>query len=278
MAAHGRDIDGLEEGAVRSAEENYRKSLNDEGSTFFTSANVVVMIQKVIAEAVGTYFLIFVGCGSVALNKIYGTITFPGVCLAFGVVVMVMVYSVGHISGAHFNPAVTITMAFFRQFPIRQVPLYILAQLLGAILASGTLYLLLDVDDESFFGTTPVGSHIQSLVMEFIASFLLMFVISGVATDNRAIGEMAGIAIGMTLLIGVLIAGPISGGSMNPARTIGPALILHKYTGIWVYIAGPLLGTVLGGFVYNLIRFTDKPLKEVAKSSATFLKSASRVF
>ncbi|KAL1553652.1 NOD26-like intrinsic protein 4 [Salvia divinorum] len=277
MAAHNRDIDGLEEGGVRSTEEKYQKSFKDEdgGATFCTSANVVVMIQKVIAEAVGTYFLIFVGCGAVALNKIHGTITFLGICLAFGVIVMVMVYSVGHISGAHFNPAVTITMAIFRQFPVKQVPLYILAQLLGAILASGTVYLLLDVDDQSFFGTTPVGSTSQSLAMEFIASFLLMFVISGVATDNRAIGEMAGIAIGMTLLIGVLIAGPISGGSMNPARTIGPALIMHKYTAIWIYIVGPIFGTILGGFVYNLIRFTDKPLKEVAKASATFIKSAS---
>ncbi|KAH6771562.1 NOD26-like intrinsic protein 4 [Perilla frutescens var. hirtella] len=285
MATHtqGRDISALEEGISRSREEEYRKSLNDDGDggggSFCTSANVVVLIQKVIAEAVGTYFLIFVGCGAVALDKIYGTVTFPGICLAFGIIVMVMVYSVGHISGAHFNPAVTITMAFFRQFPLKQVPIYILAQLLGAILASGTLYLLLDVGKESFFGTVPVGSNIQSLVMEFIASFLLMFVISGVATDNRAIGEMAGIAIGMTLLIGVLIAGPISGGSMNPARTIGPALILHKYTALWVYIVGPILGTVLGGFVYNLIRYTDKPLKEVAKNaSTTLLKSASRVF
>ncbi|KAG6391621.1 hypothetical protein SASPL_149378 [Salvia splendens] len=275
MAAH----DSLEEGGVRSAEEQYRKSLNDEESTgFWSSAVVVALIQKVIAEAVGTYFLIFVGCGSVVLNKMYGTITFPGVCLAFGVTVMVMIYSVGHISGAHFNPAVTITMALFRQFPIKQVPLYMLAQLLGALLASGTLYLLLDVTDLTSFDTAPTGSAMQSLAMEFIASFLLMFVISGVATDNRAIGEMAGIAIGMTLLIGVLIAGPISGGSMNPARTIGPALILHKYTDLWVYIIGPILGTVLGGFVYNLIRFTDKPLKEVAKVPANFVKSASRVW
>ncbi|KAL1531932.1 putative aquaporin NIP-type [Salvia divinorum] len=275
MAAH----DGLEEGGIRTAEEQYRKSLNDEeNTTFWSSANVVALIQKVIAEAVGTYFLIFVGCGSVVLNNTYGTITFPGVCLAFGVIVMVMIYSVGHISGAHFNPAVTITMALFRQFPIKQVPLYILAQLLGAILASGTLYLLLDVNDQTFFGTTPVGSSMQSLAMEFITSFLLMFVISGVATDNRAIGEMAGIAIGMTLLIGVLVAGPISGGSMNPARTIGPALIMHKYTQIWVYIIGPVSGTILGGFVYNLIRFTDKPLKEVAKVPANFVKSASRAW
>ncbi|KAL8470997.1 hypothetical protein ACS0TY_033539 [Phlomoides rotata] len=208
MPSFSRDhITTIEEGTVQSAA---GQSLNDDepNSTFCTSANVVMLIQKVIAEAVGTYFLIFVGCGAVAVNKIYGSVTFPGVCIAFGLIVMVMIYSVGHISGGHFNPAVTITFAIFRQFPIKQVPLYILAQLLGAILGSGTLYLVLETGtNDAFFGTTPVGSNLQAFVMEFVTSFLLMFVISGVATDNRAIGELAGIAIGMTILIGVLIAG-----------------------------------------------------------------------
>ncbi|CAA2970024.1 probable aquaporin NIP-type [Olea europaea subsp. europaea] len=186
-----RDIAEIEEGVPDPSD---NRTVND-GTTFCTSANVVVVTQKIVAEAIGTYFLIFVGCG---------------VCVAWGLIFMVMVYSVGHISGAHFNPAVTIAFAIFRQFSYKQVPLYILAQLLGSILAS-------------------VGSNIQSLVTEFITSFLLMFVISGVATDNRSIGELAGIAIGMTILIDVLIAGPISGGSMNPARSIGPALIMHQF-------------------------------------------------
>nr|GMD26639.1 probable aquaporin NIP-type [Ipomoea batatas] len=196
----------IEEGTHYGNQEE-RDEHSEGGQTFCTSSAVVVIIQKMIAETIGTYFLIFIGCGSVAVNKIYGSITFPGVSVAWGLVIMVMIYSVGHISGAHFNPAVTITFALFRQFPWIQVPLYMFAQLGGSIVASGTLYFLLEVTPKAFFGTIPVGSDVQSFVIEFIMSFLLMFVISGVATDNRAIGELAGIAIGMTVLICVLVAG-----------------------------------------------------------------------
>ncbi|PSR88165.1 Aquaporin NIP4-1 like [Actinidia chinensis var. chinensis] len=147
--------------------------------------------------------------------------------------------------------------------------------MVGSILASGTLYLLFDVHSEAFFGTIPVGSDVQSLIIEFITSFLLMFVISGVATDNRSVGELAGIAIGMTIVVNVFIAGPVSGASMNPARSIGPALIMQTYKGLWIYIVGPISGTIAGGFAYNLIRFTDKPLREITKSGS-FLGSLSR--
>ena len=247
----------------------------NEDSSLCTSTEVVFLTQKVIAEVIGTYFLILIGCGSVVVNKIYESVTFPGICVAWGLAVMVLVYSVGHISGAHFNPAVTIAFAIFRHFPLKQVPLYIVAQLVGSLLASATLCLLFEVKTEDFFGTIPVGSNIQSLGLEFLISFLLMFVISGVATDSRSIGELAGIAVGMTILMNVLFAGPVSGASMNPARSIGPAIVMHKYKGLWVYIIGPLFGTIAGGFAYNLIRFTDKPLRELT-SSGSFLKSISR--
>ncbi|XP_031122574.1 probable aquaporin NIP-type [Ipomoea triloba] len=264
----------IEEGTHYGNQEE-RDEHSEGGQTFCTSSAVVVIIQKMIAETIGTYFLIFIGCGSVAVNKIYGSITFLGVSVAWGLVIMVMIYSVGHISGAHFNPAVTITFALFRQFPWIQVPLYMFAQLGGSIVASGTLYFLLEVTPKAFFGTIPVGSDVQSFVIEFIMSFLLMFVISGVATDNRAIGELAGIAIGMTVLICVLVAGPVSGASMNPARTLGPAIVMHEYKSIWVYMVGPMMGTISGGFTYNLIRFTEKPLKELTKSGS-ILNSLSR--
>ncbi|KAI3466995.1 hypothetical protein Pfo_023658 [Paulownia fortunei] len=179
------------------------KSANDEGSTFCTSANVVLITQKVIAEEIGTYFLIFVGCGSVAVNKIYGSVTFPGVCVAWGLTVMVMVYAVVHISGAHFNPA---------------VPLYILAQLLGSLLwncASG-------------IQRTIPGDRIHYILSLDVCHFWCCY---------RQQIKLAGIAIGMTILINS-----------------------------WVYIVGPLLGTIMGGFAYNLIRFTDKPLREITKS------------
>ncbi|PQQ07818.1 putative aquaporin NIP-type [Prunus yedoensis var. nudiflora] len=171
---------------------------------------------------------------------------------------MAMIYSVGHISGAHFNPAVTITFAVLRRFSFREVPLYIVAQLLGSIMASGTIALLLDVTPQAYFGTVPVGSSVQSLVFEIIISFLLMFVISGASTDSRAIGDLAGVAVGMTILLNVFIAGPVSGASMNPARSLGPAIVKHVYKGLWVYIVGPITGCLGGGIAYNFIR--SKPL------------------
>ncbi|XP_078177108.1 aquaporin NIP1-1-like [Carex rostrata] len=232
----------------------------------------VQFAQKLIAEVLGTYFVIFAGCASVTINERTGVITFPGICIVWGLVVMVMVYSVGHISGAHFNPAVSIAFATCGRFPWRQVPPYIIAQVLGSILASGTLWLLFGQKHEHFPGTMPTGSDVQSLVVEFIISFYLMFVISGVATDNRAIGELAGLAVGATILLNVFIGGPISGASMNPARSLGPAIIQHRYKSIWVYIVGPICGTIAGAWAYNLIRFTKKPLRELTKSSS-FLKS-----
>ncbi|XP_058095481.1 aquaporin NIP1-1-like [Magnolia sinica] len=232
----------------------------------------VSFLQKLIAEVFGTYFVVFAGCASVVVNLTKGSITFPGICIVWGLAVMVMVYSVGHISGAHFNPAVTIAFATSRRFPWKQVPAYVSAQILGATLASGTLRLLFGGKHEHFPGTIPAGSDLQSLVLEFIISFYLMFVISGVATDNRAIGELAGLAVGATVLLNVLLAGPISGASMNPARSLGPAIVANRYESLWVYLVGTISGTVFGAWAYNLIRFTNKPLREITKSGS-FLKS-----
>ncbi|KAJ8769264.1 hypothetical protein K2173_002192 [Erythroxylum novogranatense] len=247
-------------------------SQNKPSDNLSSSSKTVELLQKIIAEIIGTYFVIFSGCGSVVVNKLYGSVTFPGICVVWGLIVMVMVYSLGHISGAHFNPAVTVTFALFRRFPYKQVPLYIVAQVFGSTMASGTLCLIFKVPHDAFFGTVPVGPDVRSFIMELIISFLLMFVISGVATDNRAIGELAGIAVGMTIMLNVFVAGPVSGASMNPARTLGPAIIMQNFKGIWVYMVGPFIGTIFGGFAYNLIRFTDKPLRELTKSSS-FIRS-----
>ncbi|OMO95679.1 Major intrinsic protein [Corchorus olitorius] len=224
-----------------------------------TSTSLVTTMQKLIAEIVGTYFVIFTGCGAVAVNKIYGSVTFPGICVTWGLIVMVMIYSAGHISGAHFNPAVTITLAIFRRFPLKQ--------LMGSVLASATLALVFDITPSAYFGTVPVGSNGQSFAVEIIISFLLMFVISGTTTDNRGVGELGGIAVGMTIMLNVFVAGPVSGASMNPARSIGPALVKHVYKGLWVYIVGPIIGTIAGAFTYNLMRFTNKSLRDLTMKS-----------
>ncbi|KAH9675534.1 putative aquaporin NIP4-1 [Citrus sinensis] len=242
-------IDGIEE-------ETNQLAKMEEGRLTETNGHAPSCLSHsfMIAELIGTYFIIFAGCGAVAVDKIYGKVTFPGVCVTWGLIVMVMIYSLAHISGAHFNPAVTIALAIFRQFKRRQVPLYIVAQVVGSLLASGTLSLMLDVTPQAYFGTVPVGSNAQSFVAEIIISFLLMFVISGAVTDDRAIGQFGGVAVGMTIMLNVFVAGPISGASMNPARSIGPAIVKHKFRGIWLYIIGPVIGTVTGGFAYNLIK------------------------
>ncbi|CAM8991495.1 unnamed protein product [Rhodiola kirilowii] len=236
-------------------------------------ASVVVhwmpFFQKVLAEVFGSYFLIFAGCGSVVVNLSKDkVITFPGCAIVWGLVVMVLVYSVGHISGAHFNPAVTIAFATCKRHPWKQVPAYVTAQLVGATLAAGTLRLLFQGQQNHFAGTMPTGSNLQSFVMEFIITFFLMFVISGVSTDSRAIGELAGLAIGATILLNVMIAGPVSGGSMNPARSLGPALVAGKFEGIWIYLLAPIIGAISGAWVYNIIRFTDMALHEIIQTGS----------
>ncbi|KAL5864181.1 hypothetical protein ACOSQ3_001695 [Xanthoceras sorbifolium] len=146
--------------------------------------------QKIIAEVLGTYFLIFAGCASVVVNSDYEkVVTLPGISIVWGLAVMVLVYSVGHISGAHFNPAVTIAFATCKRFPWKQVPAYVVAQVLGSTLAAGTLRLLFDGKQDHFAGTLPAGSDTQSFVIEFIITFYLMFIISGVCTDNRAVSS-----------------------------------------------------------------------------------------
>ncbi|KAM7500586.1 hypothetical protein LguiA_025000 [Lonicera macranthoides] len=232
--------------------------------------------QKLVAEVLGTYFLIFAGCAAVLVNTDREkVVTQPGIAIVWGLVVMVMVYSVGHISGAHFNPAVTIAFATCKRFPWKEVPAYIAAQVLGSTVASGTLRLIFNGRHDHFVGTLPSGSHSQSFAIEFIITFYLMFVISGVATDNRAIGELAGLAVGSTILLNVLFAGPISGASMNPARSLGPAIVSNNYEALWIYIVSPVCGAVAGAWVYNIIRYTDKPLREITKSTS-FLKASSR--
>ncbi|KAL2931013.1 Aquaporin NIP1-2 [Bienertia sinuspersici] len=230
--------DGDQSFPQNSLNSSSTNSMNN--STSFFS---VPFLQKMIAEVLGTYFVIFAGCAAVTVNldgdKV---VTLPGIAIVWGLVVMVMVYSVGHISGAHFNPAVTIAFATGRRFPWKQVPAYVLCQVAGSTLASGTLRLIFNGHQTQFAGTSPAGSNIQSLVIEFIITFYLMFVISGVATDNRAIGELAGLAVGSTVLLNVMFAGPISGASMNPARSLGPAIVSHHYKGLWIFILGPIAG------------------------------------
>ncbi|KAL6876390.1 hypothetical protein ACP4OV_012962 [Aristida adscensionis] len=226
----------------------------------------VSFIQQLLAEFFSTFFLIFAGCGAIVVNEKDGKTTFVGVALAWGMAVMAMIYAVGHVSGAHMNPAVTLGFAVSGRFPWRKVPAYMLVETIAATAASLLLRLMFGGRHEPAPVNLPTGSNIQSLVLEFIITFYLMFVIMAVATDDRAVGQMAGLAVGGTIMLNVLFAGPVSGASMNPARSIGPALVGSKYRSLWVYIFGPFAGAAAGAWAYGLIRRTDKTLGEITKS------------
>ena len=184
-----------------------------------------------------------------------------GVAITFGLVIMAMIYAVGHISGAHFNPAVSFAFAISRHFPWPRLAGYWTAQLLGALAAAAILRGSLG--NLAHTGATlPSGSQAQSFLWEFVLTFFLMFVIMAVATDTRAVGEAAAIAIGGTVGLDAMFGGPISGASMNPARSFGPALVSGELQALWLYIAAPLAGATLGALVYEFIRADPEPEPE----------------
>ena len=194
------------------------------------------------AEAIGTFFLVFMGCGAIVVNDVYaGVLGHIGISLAFGIVVMILIYSLGNISGAHFNPAVTIGFFAAGRLKSRLLLTYISSQLTGAVLGAATLKVLFSGHPN--LGATSPSIHIhQALIVEIVLTFLLMFVILNVSTGHMEKGIMAGVAIGGTIALAAMVAGPLTGASMNPARSIGPALMSLQLEYIWLYIAGPVIG------------------------------------
>ncbi len=207
---------------------------------------------------VGTFALVFAGCGAIVVDAGGAGLGPIGVALAFGLVVTIMVYATGHLSGAHLNPAVTLAFAAVGRFPLRQVPAYVAGQCLAALAAALLLALLFGAG--TGLGTTlPTGSAAQSIAVEVTFTAFLMFVIMAVATDARATGAAAGIAIGGAVALAALVGGPISGASLNPARSLGPALVTGNLTQIWIYLLGPILGALVGGLTYKVLRKAKAP-------------------
>lgn len=213
---------------------------------------VVNHYQKYLAEFIGTYALVFFGCGSIMAAERLGLPTFA-ISAIFGAVVAAMIYTVGHISGAHFNPAVTLAFAITRHFPLRQVIPYWLAQLLGGAIAMAALAYMMP-PGQSYGATVPSIGVGMAFAWETMLSFFLMLVIIAVATDTRAEGMMAGIAIGTIVALCAYIGGPLTGASMNPARSLAPALFQGTLDSLWIYLSAPFLGATLGALAYQLMR------------------------
>ncbi len=221
-----------------------------------------LLVRRAGAECIGSYALVTAGCGAIMVNTMTGALTHVGIAFTFGLIILVMIAAMGHISGAHFNPAVTIAFALTRHFAWRDVPFYIGSQLLGAIAGALTLRGLFG-DIADLGATLPRGSAFLSFGLEILLTATLMYVIMAVATDTRAVGQLAALAIGATVALDALWGGPISGASMNPARSFGPALISGVWSDQWVYWLGPLLGASIGASLYQLVRL---PLVEVKKA------------
>lgn len=211
------------------------------------------ILQRVGAEFLGTFALVTTRFGAIVVNFQTGALSHLDVALAFGLVITVMIIATGHLSGAHFNPVVTLALAFIRRFPWRQVPLYLVGQVLGGILGASTLRLLFGAT-ASLGATLPQGDSLQSFGMEFLMTAGLVFVITAVATDPRVPTPLATLAIGATVTLGALWVGPISGASMNPARSFGPALVAGIWSFQWIYWLGPIARALMGALTYQFIR------------------------
>ena len=211
------------------------------------------MLKRLTGEFLGTFGLVFCGTGAIVINQeSNGVITHLGIAITFGLIVMAMILSFGHISGAHINPAVSIALCVSKRFRWRHLAPYIFAQLAGALLASYLLHYLFPTND-LLGATIPSGSDVQSYFLEFILTFLLMIVIltSTQKKDHSLLGPA--LAIGGTVGLEALFAGPICGASMNPARSLSPAIIGGHYQSLWVYILGPILGALVGSFVFAIL-------------------------
>lgn len=202
-------------------------------------------MKRYTAEFLGTFSLVFAGPGAIVINDVSGgAITHVGIALTFGLVVMAMIYAVGDVSGAHLNPAVTLGFWAARRLPAVEIPGYIVSQCLGALAAGGLLRMMFP-EHGGYGMTLPAGGWQQSFLLEVVLTTILMFVILNVSTGSKEKGIMAGAAVGAVIAFEALFAGPISGASMNPARSLGPAIVAGNLQHLWIYLVAPVIGAVV---------------------------------
>jgi aquaporin NIP len=211
-------------------------------------------MRKYLAEAIGTFALVFCGTGAIIINQQSGgTITHVGIAITFGLIVTAMIYTLGDISGAHFNPAVTIAFWIAKEFPLKEILPYIISQAIGAFIASLTLRYLFPTND--LLGSTlPSGLPMQSFILELILTFILMFVILRVAKGSKEQGMFAGLVIGFVVLLEAMFAGAICGASMNPIRSLAPAMVSGHTEHLWIYLTAPVLGAIIAVFFWTALK------------------------
>ena len=214
-------------------------------------------MKKYISEFIGTFAMIFCGTGAMTINEVTGgDVSHVGIAITWGFIVIAMIYAFGDISGAHFNPAVSIAFAFAKKFSWKEVPKYIIAQVLGALFAS-LILLFLFPTSEIYGATIPTIDPMRAFVLEIILTFILMLTIINVSTGSKEVGIVAGIAIGGVVLLEAMFAGPVTNASMNPARSLAPALVSGKLEHLWLYMIAPIIGALLAVGTCKLVKDDD---------------------
>lgn len=227
---------------------------NITSNTLLKNLQLTVEIRKkLLAEFIGTFFLIFAGTGAIVVDSITNQLSHLGVCITFGLTVMVLIYAFGHISGAHFNPAVTISFLILGEVNKKEAFYYIITQFIAAICASSSLFIIFG-NVANLGATLPAHSWQQGVILEFILTFILMMVILASAIHRKSNKTFAGIAIGGTVGLEALFGGPISGASMNPARSLGPALVSGSFEHLWIYLIITTLGAIVATYLYRYIQ------------------------
>jgi aquaporin Z len=216
-----------------------------------------MLMKKYLAEFIGTFTLIFCGTGVVVVDQQYGgAVSHVGVCLVWGAIVSSIIFAIGDVSGAHINPAVTVGFWIARLFPVREIIPYIVSQCAGGIAASATLHFLFP-ENKLLGGTYPAGSDMQSFVLEFLLTFFLMFLVMQVSTGAKEKGMFAALAIGSMVMLEAMFAGPVSGDSTNPMRSLAPAMVSGHYEHLWIYLTAPFLGSAFAVLIWYVLNGTQ---------------------
>ncbi len=219
-------------------------------------------MKNYVSEFLGTFFLIFFGTGAVIVNQELGSagvVTHLGICFVFGSVVTAIVYALGDISGAHINPSMTIGFGFLGLFPKKEILPYIASQIVGALVASETLHLLFPNSNKGLGGTYPSGTDVQTIIIEIILTFFLFFVVVFCSQGKKEIQNYTGVMAGLVVFLEAAVCGPIEGASMNPARSIGPAVISGRIDTLWIYLIAPPIGAILAALTYKYLAVSSEP-------------------